>query len=233
MKPVKKGHAPRKYSDYRAAKPDLIQQLGQHCSYCEAYSEPTGIDVEHIYPKSAHPRRKNDWDNLLLACTSCNSKKNSYLGSGRQRGLAQRFLWPHLDNTARAFTYFSDGSVIPDKQLSPKVKRMAENTMDMVGTMSNPAKAKDYKRRAIPYSAASIRESVWQEALSIKVDYLQTPIPTRAQLFARLAVKIGHFSIWIQVFSDRPEFRVELISAFSADPACFDNLAQPIPRGRV
>jgi uncharacterized protein (TIGR02646 family) len=233
MKPVTKGPPPRRYSSYKDAKPDLIHQLGSHCSYCEVFGAPTFLDVEHIYPKHAHPRHKNDWDNFLIACPSCNSKKNSHLGSGRQRGLTKRFLWPHLDNTLRAFRYFSDGRVVPAASLARSHRKLASNTIEMVGFMVSPAKARAYSARSIAYTGASIREEVWREVESIRTDYLDRPSASRARFFANHAAKRGYFSIWMEVFRDRPEFRRELISSFKADPACFGRNTQTVPKGRV
>ena len=233
MKPVEKGPSPQRFSDYRDAKPHLIDRLGPHCSYCEAYGVPTALDVEHIYPKDPHPRHENSWDNFLIACKSCNSKKNSYLGSGRQRALRGRFLWPHVDNTARAFQYSSDGSVAPAPGLAADLRKLAEGTINMVGAMVDPAKAKDYDQLAIAYSAASHREEIWREVQSIRKDYLKNPGSARARVFAAIAVRMGYFSIWMEVFSDRPEFRRELISAFKADPTCFDHGTGPVAKGRI
>lgn len=233
MKPVDKGSAPRLYTNYGEAKPHLIDRLGSHCSYCEAFCAPTALDVEHIYPKGAHPTRENDWDNFLISCKSCNSKKNSFLGAGRQRSLHHRFLWPHLDNTARAFKYVSDGSVAPAAGLDAGVDAMARRTMDMVGAMISPAKAIGFEQLAIAYTAASRREEVWRQAQEVRGDYIASPSTSRAQLFARLSAQIGYFSIWMEVFADRPEFKRELISAFKADPACYDQACNPVARGRV
>jgi uncharacterized protein (TIGR02646 family) len=233
MKPVQKGPAPRRYSAYGEAKPDLIDRLGPHCSYCEVHGQPTALDVEHIYPQKAHHERATQWENFLIACKSCNSKKNSHLGPGRQRGLHQRYLWPHLDNTARAFVYSSDGRVSVAANLPASMQKLAEKTMEMAGFMSNPAAARKYSQRAIAYSGVSIRHEIWGQAESIKADYLANPLPTHAQSLANLAAKIGYFSVWMQVFHDRPDFRRELIRAFKADPQCFDHATQGVQRGRV
>ncbi len=233
MKPVEKGPAPQRYSNYRDAKPQLIDRLGSHCSYCEAYGVPTALDVEHIYPKDPHPSRENDWSNFLIACKSCNSKKNAYLGTGRQRALRERFFWPHIDNTARAFQYSSDGSVVPASGLTAELRKLAESTIEMVGAMADPAKAKSYDQLAIAYSAASHREEIWREVQTIRADYLKSPGSARARVFATIAVRMGYFSIWMEVFSDRPEFRRELIAAFRADAACYDHATVPLARGRI
>jgi len=58
MKPVEKGVAPKPYTAYDQAKPDLLTVLGQQCSYCEAGKDPQDLHVEHIYPKDPHPERE-------------------------------------------------------------------------------------------------------------------------------------------------------------------------------
>jgi uncharacterized protein (TIGR02646 family) len=233
MKPVEKGTAPRKFASYTDAKPHLIDRLGSHCSYCEVYENPTSLSVEHIYPKDPHPRHEKNWENFLISCTSCNSKKHVHLGSKRQRGLLKRYLWPHLDNTARAFQYFADGRIEPASNLAGEIQRLANATMDMAGLMGCPAKAKTYEALAIAYSGASIRKEVWDEAADIRNDYLADPQPPRARMFAQMAVRRGYFSIWMEVFRDRAEMRHELIAAFKADPQCFDQNAEPKAKGRV
>jgi|HubBroStandDraft_5_1064220.scaffolds.fasta_scaffold222582_1 uncharacterized protein (TIGR02646 family) len=233
MKPVEKGAAPQRYSSYKHAKPALIACLGPHCSYCEAYGAPASLDVEHIYPKDPHPSHEHRWENFLIACTSCNSKKHAHLGSGRQRGLLKRFLWPHLDNTCRAFTYLRDGRIEPAAGLSPSQRTLAEKTIAMTGFMVNPAVASDYNALAIAYSGADLREQLWQEAELTRADYLADPTAARAQFFALSAAKRGYFSVWMEVFHDRPEVRRELIAAFKADPQCFDGTTQAVRKGRV
>lgn len=105
--------------------------------------------------------------------------------------------------------------------------------MKLAGFLSNPGIAKKYAQRAIAYSGVSIRHEVWGQAETLKSDYLTNPLPSRAQSLANLAARIGYFSVWMQVFHDRPEFRRELISAFKADPQCFDQATQGVQKGRV
>ncbi len=47
------------------------------CCYCEEEIPRTGHlkAVEHFRPKSVFPALKNEWRNLLLACSQCNGKK--------------------------------------------------------------------------------------------------------------------------------------------------------------
>lgn len=48
------------------------------CCYCEmrVSDEGHGRAVEHFAPKAVFAGRRNDWDNLLLACAQCNGKKS-------------------------------------------------------------------------------------------------------------------------------------------------------------
>ncbi len=54
--------------------------LMQHgkCCYCELEisDEGHGKAVEHFAPKAVFEGRRNDWENLLLACAQCNGKKS-------------------------------------------------------------------------------------------------------------------------------------------------------------
>lgn len=234
MKPVNKGVSPGPFAAYGNAKPQLVARLGKFCSYCEAFGEATGLDVEHIYPKQAHDTREKDWDNFLLSCTSCNSKKNTSLGRGRQRALLQRFLWPHIDNTSRAFHYLPDGRVKPGARLKPPLKKLAEATLEMLKTCTNQTKAKAFEKLGVTYSGIRIRKEKWEIAELMHVDYLANPNQARAELLAKNAISHGHFSIWMEVFKDRPEFRRELIKAFQADRKCFNMVTtKPKKKGRV
>lgn len=233
MKPVNRGAAPGVFTEYDQAKADLIVALGQHCSYCEGYRVPQDLHVEHIYPKDPHPEREFRWENFLLACNTCNSYKNNHLGNRRRRGLERRYLWPHLDNTFRAFEYSANGNVRIRGSLAPEIARVAEATHAMVGLMLSPAKARRFKKLGIAYDGVDKRKEQWEQALDFRREYLERPSPRRAYLVARNASRMGYFSIWMEVFSDRPEVRRELIQEFKADPACFNVATQPRKKGRT
>ncbi|HYU32648.1 MAG TPA: HNH endonuclease [Thermoanaerobaculia bacterium] len=40
------------------------------CMYCE---DSAGSDLEHFWPRAAYPERAFTWENLLFACSHCNS----------------------------------------------------------------------------------------------------------------------------------------------------------------
>src|ERR1700730_16188143 len=98
MRPVERGTAPRVYTNYQDAGPDLQARLGDYCSYCERQIE-TNLAVEHVQPKDSQTALRNTWTNFLLGCVHCNSSK------GKQPVSVPDFLWPDLDNTLRAFDY--------------------------------------------------------------------------------------------------------------------------------
>lgn len=233
MKPVEKGMPPRTYRAYEGAKVDLIAKLGGQCSYCEAAKDPQELHVEHIYPKDPHPERKLDWENFLLACSSCNSYKHTHLGGGRRRGLESRYLWPHLENTFRAFQYLSDGRVELRPRLRQNIKRAANATIAMLGFMLSPAKARSYQKKGIAYDGVDKRSENWAEAAGFRIMYLANPTAANAATIAHAAAKMGYFSIWMEVFHDRIEVRQELIRAFRADQDCFDANTKPIRKGRI
>jgi HNH endonuclease len=59
---------------YGSAAVPLVQGIGAFCSYCESPLKGN-IDVEHVMPKTPFPAGSVAWENLLLACTMCNSIK--------------------------------------------------------------------------------------------------------------------------------------------------------------
>lgn len=66
--------AKRKRYAHPEIKGALGEMFGAKCAYCE--SRVTAVSyqhVEHFRPQSVYPRLAYDWDNLLLACTVCNS----------------------------------------------------------------------------------------------------------------------------------------------------------------
>jgi uncharacterized protein (TIGR02646 family) len=42
----------------------------ERCMYCE---DSAGTDIEHFWPKGTYPLKAFQWENYLLACSSCNS----------------------------------------------------------------------------------------------------------------------------------------------------------------
>jgi hypothetical protein len=98
MRPVKRGDAPTRadgtakfYKSYRDLRIDLISRLGEYCSYCEV---PLGVSlaVEHMLSQK-WSLNDIDWNNSLLACTNCNSRKKDATVSEKSLG---DYYWPPL-----------------------------------------------------------------------------------------------------------------------------------------
>ncbi|HQR35478.1 MAG TPA: HNH endonuclease [Blastocatellia bacterium] len=99
MRPVNRGPIPtratargeslKRVIDYSYYRPDLIANLGEYCSYCEV---PLGVNlaVEHLLSKTSSLNAE-DWDNLLLACTNCNSHKRNKTKSSKD---LVKYFWP-------------------------------------------------------------------------------------------------------------------------------------------
>ncbi len=57
----------------------LWEMQHKKCCYCEQFIPEEGHlkAVEHFQPKSIFKGLRNDWNNLLLACSQCNGKKSN------------------------------------------------------------------------------------------------------------------------------------------------------------
>jgi len=89
-----KGNGTKKY---RYRHPEIKQRLkeetGFKCVYCESkIGHNTPGDIEHKVPSSKDDTHHFVWDNLTIACTECNRRKNDYYEIGEE------FLDPYNDN---------------------------------------------------------------------------------------------------------------------------------------
>jgi uncharacterized protein (TIGR02646 family) len=232
MKPVCRGDAPREFSQHGDAKPYLLMRLGLHCVYCEQAGAPQSLQVEHIYSQNAHEELVLQWENFLVSCATCNTYKRQHLGDARQVDLEERFLWPHVDNTFRAFKYFDDGRIEMEVSVSPDVIPLARGTMEMAGLMKSPAVASEYDI-SIAYSIISKRKEMWEIAEMSRQEFVDAHGAISPASIAQKANRMGHFSIWMAVFRDHVDVRREMIAQFKADPGCFDNQTRPVAKGRI
>ena len=100
MRPINKGMPPYTgITRYQQAEPYLEERLGRYCSFCEMRVN-NHLAVEHKESKKSGGAL-TDWDNLLLACSYCNSRKLEKI----KRGDMAKWIWPDQDNTFLAFTY--------------------------------------------------------------------------------------------------------------------------------
>jgi uncharacterized protein (TIGR02646 family) len=78
---------------HRDIKSELKIETSDKCVYCESkigYNTPG--DVEHKVPSSVNRNLHFTWNNLTIACTECNRRKNNYFDD------TCMFLDPYVDN---------------------------------------------------------------------------------------------------------------------------------------
>ena len=230
MRPVNKGPAPQAYSRHGLAKSDLHDKIGNYCSYCE---RPYPEDVEHILPRVPYSGLEVTWSNFLVACKSCNdTKRNQQSISSPPNAAVDRakYLWPHLDNTARAFVYARTGITVA-AGLSLAMSEKAADTMKMTGFHKTPGSPtptdsdKDHRAR--------FREEVWVVAIRYRGKLTATPnnVELRESI-ADLASAKGFWSVWRTVFVGDADM-LRRLNAASAGTAqnCFDPVtSNPVAR---
>lgn len=81
-----------RYRD-KQIKEALKEEAGYKCVYCESkIGHNTPGDIEHKVPSSKNINLHFTWDNLTIACTECNRRKNNYYEVGAE------FLDPYKDD---------------------------------------------------------------------------------------------------------------------------------------
>lgn len=104
MRPLQRLPNGKSYSTYKSYKNDLLKNYGKYCAYCE--KKGSDLDVEHVEPKSKSPTKITDWDNLLLACPTCNRDFKKSFNASRVG-----YIFPDTDETFEMFHYFTDGRI--------------------------------------------------------------------------------------------------------------------------
>lgn len=87
-------HSSTKKYRYRdsAIKDALRHETAWKCVYCESrIGHNTPGDVEHKIPSSRMPALHFTWNNLTIACSECNRRKNDYYDE------AEQFVDPYTD----------------------------------------------------------------------------------------------------------------------------------------
>ena len=217
MRPVNRGDRPlnnggmaKTFANYESARKDLIDRMGQYCSYCNQ-KLPASLAVEHVRPKSLHPALELEWSNFLLGCTNCNSTK------GVKPINLNDYLWPDIHNTHLAFEYTTDGKVGVKAGLSGPLTIKAQNMLDLVGLQTYPNTATSSDRRWLNRKAAFAMANtclMLYNSASAKGAADESAI-----LLAYLASENGFFSIWMHVFDAFPSVKEKIVEAFKGTAA--------------
>ncbi|MBU0754322.1 MAG: HNH endonuclease, partial [Planctomycetes bacterium] len=82
-------------------KSKLKEETGWKCVYCESkIGHNTPGDIEHKIPSSKVDNLHFTWENLTIACTECNRRKNDYYIDG------EAFLDPYIDDVEGAVQHY-------------------------------------------------------------------------------------------------------------------------------
>ncbi|WP_395549308.1 MULTISPECIES: HNH endonuclease signature motif containing protein [unclassified Lacrimispora] len=231
MRPVDKGISPYTEIDvYQDAKPYLEEKVGKYCSFCEMHVT-NALAVEHKESKNSGGALK-DWDNLLLGCTYCNSRKSEKI----KKGDLDKWLWPDKHNTFLAFTYEGAVPKVNEeylKTVSDEALKRAEQLFSDIELDYQPGKGEDEKK---------IRDKRWEnrfETLSIAETTKSTWLMLKneedrnSQIvnIVNMAKGYGFFSIWMMVFKEYDIIKRALITAFpGTSRSCFDKNGNPVQR---
>lgn len=212
------------YNPYQSAKPVLIANLGQYCSYCECgYYYARDLAVEHVQPKGLDQYKPlhTKWTNFLLSCDTCNGSDNK----GAKDVVLDEVHLPHRNNTFLSLTYLPGGVVTVNPKLTGESRAHAENLWRLVGFDKTPKQARSGDTRWRK------RLEDWNIAEEFLLKYNAGQVTKEVVL--QIAQCRGGWSIWFTVFKGVDEVRKALIDQFSGTAAeCFDaaNHYEPILR---
>jgi len=232
MRPINKGTWPTTptkaleyvFNNWRRARPFLVERTGKYCHLCEMRVNNC-LAVEHIKAKDHFPRLANHWDNFLLICTACNSRK---LAEKLEVPYRQRYYWPHLNNTLMAFEVPLTGSkaalLIPRAGLTAAQQARALNTVNLYKLDQSQTNDGDADKRYLE------RMKAIKSAIDRRLEYLADQVTIKAIVDS--AQWTGFPSAWLSVFDDIAEVREALLKSpdFKMDIAWFDAALNLLPR---
>lgn len=218
------------YPKYQDAKPDLCQNLGTVCSYCEkAYADGRDLQVEHVQPKGfkdvdgkyIYAHLETAWSNFLLSCATCNGQDNK----DTKDVVLGRCHLPHLNNTFLSLCYKAGGLVEVNPALQGFSAANARALLELVGLNKGPKTSSTKDRRWY------IRSEVWNKAKRYLEKYGNGQVDV--ETIVDLVKGYGCWSIWFTVFKGHDEVRKALIEQFpGTEISCFDpdNHYEPVTR---
>lgn len=194
---------------YKRAAYPLKERIGNYCCYCER-KYPNGLAVEHKCPKDLKENWNLilKWNNFLISCTTCNSKKNT---CKVVKDNISSFIFPDSDDTYHCISYEETNNFratlnnrfICDPYLRARVKR----TIDML-KLNEQESIIDEATRCFEKRANAKQAKIWTEVIQrdgIKTNYLQ--------LINGDIQRSGCWSIWMHAFEDIPEVKETILYA--------------------
>lgn len=105
------------------------------CAYCESTAQRGNGHIEHFFHKGANNFKQFalSWENLFGCCDSldhCGHYKDKILPGGIKRSYdPKRIIKPDLMTPEKYFTFSDNGKIFPKGNLSPHLKKVAEDTI--------------------------------------------------------------------------------------------------------
>ncbi len=209
MRPVEKGKAPVcKFIKYQDAERELEERLGAYCSYCELPIKHVP-EVEHIEAKAAGGAPA-DWDNLLLSCKYCNTRKGTQVGGGEK----EQYLWPDVDDTFHPYTYQDGIPQINEEFLCKQDEKYCECARNLfrLVKLDHVPSSREKDRRFM------LRNEAYNNAINSREGWLkikdENDKKSYLELMICLAQNTGFFSTWVEVFKNDPVVKNALIEGF-------------------
>lgn len=221
----------KKYNPSNTARPDLEDNLGHYCGYCEVFNATTQVDhivsKDQIKGQNLSKDKKYLWENFIMACGKCNGKDNKT----NNEVDFEKMYFPDRNNTFMAFTYGEGGFVAVNPNLSAKQKDKAQALMDLVCLdkyLGNP-KYPESKFNSRSDKRWFHRDIAWQRAVKSLTEYEAGQVGAAG--VANIAHWSGFFSVWFTVFMAHKDVKKALIDRFVGTAIdCFDDDYNPIPR---
>lgn len=204
MRPVEKSvrfgsaGSPLEINPWTDAKPDLVEELGGFCSYCEKCNTRSSFAVEHIFGKDCKDAAGNliyddlkyRWDNFLLGCVNCNSVK------GDQDITLLNPYMPHGHNLLHYIEVITGGLVQIKAGVAGIDRIRTQTFIDLVGLDRVPG-----------HPRYSTKDDRWDNRLRAydiaerQLEKYNRPHPvTDIETIVDLARTTGYFAVWYNLF---------------------------------
>jgi uncharacterized protein (TIGR02646 family) len=195
---------PTEYNPWGDAKPELINEIGDFCSYCGKHLTRSALHIEHIQDKDTHSHLQFFWNNFLLACVNCNSTKL------KKNPITLNAFLPHLDNLL-CFIEVLNGGLLQVKTGVTGTNLTRTNAfINLVGLDRRPGHA-NYSDKDDRWE---YRLTAYDKATRQLQKYTSTPVTTDIENITELAITAGFFSVWFTVFAAHDSVKAALITAF-------------------
>ncbi len=230
MRPIDKGTWPLdanlkkiEFNSWGEAKPYLIKNTGRFCHFCEMKLD-NSPGIEHIKPKALKhsPNLQNHWDNLMLSCVYCNSRKT------KDQIKLYNYYWPHKHNTFKALNITNLGVIIVDPAIiNPSQVEKANNLIQLYGLNESEDSSGGIDSRLLA------RLESLSNALE-RLNEFERGLCTINAIIAN-ASSGGFWSVWYRVFANHITVRDALIKAPTFNgtmAACFNAASRLDPIDR-